>query len=695
MRILPNVLAGRGLAAVAALSAALLVMAADGSTSAAQQALTQDGAAGFHRRVLSLPDSKIQAQPSHGAEVVEQQVPTFSIFYIYGEKLIDGETWLEVGRQPEGGGIGWMPKTKTEEWKSMLVMQYAPRGQRERVLFFDDKAPLREVVESADPAARAATLRAAGGGTGGVVAMEPPAVVDQAGQPYLMPILDYEFGEFDSGDLTTLVQVGGLNASQPSPAGDGAAAAGGAADGDGAGPDLPAQPDLSEFRTGIVFVIDTTQSMGPYIERTRETVKGIYDRIEAAGNLDKVAFGIVGYRDYVDYNPGIEYVTRVYQDLSPETPPSTLLRNMQTVTPAKVPTQGWSEDAYAGLHTAITSLNWDPFAARVIVLMSDAGMRPSSDPHSAVRNFGGENVIAEATRKGITIFPIHLRTEEAARANNVATAERQMRAISRTGDANVDKYVGIESGTLPEFGRFVDDFARQVESAVSGAANNRMVRRPDLAPPPDGAPPPQQEPQQADDAAPPPETELGAMLVNEVFRAQLEYLGRHAGTQAPSFYRAWAADCDLDTPVFDALDVSVFLNRTQLNGLAQALDKIVARAKAAELNPTGFFDLLQSLSATMEHDPNRSGAAGEFENLAESGLLPDYLEALPYHSKVLRMTRQTWLDWGLTGQQEFILDLEDKLALYARAYQDTDNWIDLGAGDPGLAVYPVPLRYLP
>lgn len=700
----------RGRLLAVSLCLATLPVFAAGSASAAPQALAEDGGNGFQRRILTLPEAKLYQQPAEDGGVVEGNMPAFSIFYVYGEKLINGTKWLEVGKLPEGSGSGWLPKAKTEEWKSMLVMQYAPRGQRERVMFFKDSDDLRDMVESDDRPRRVGELRGGlpGGGRGGagsgpaVLAVEPEQAVDPTGQPYLMPILDFEFTEFDTGDLGTLVQVGSLNAPMVgnhgggdaggSPAGRGGDA-GGAADGD------PQVQELSGFRTGIVFVIDTTQSMGPYIDRTRETVRGIYQRIEAAGNLDKVAFGVVGYRDYVDYNPGIDYVTKVFQDLSLETPPAALLQNMERIKAASVPTQGWNEDAYAGLYTAINDVNWEPFDARVIVLMSDAGARASNDEHAANRNFGSANVVEEADRKGITIFPIHLRTDEAQRANNLPGTERQFRSMSRTGDVNVDKYVGIDSGALSEFGRFVDDFARQVEVVVTGSANNQMVRRPDLGdpdlppPPGQGQPPsaretPENEPEE-------PDTALGSMLVNEVFRAQLEYLGRRNGTQAPSFYRAWAVDRDLSNPAFDALDVGVFLNRTQLNGLAQALEAIVTRAKAADLNPGGFFDMLQSLSATMEHDPNRGGAAGDFENLAESGLLPAYLEALPYHSKVLRLNRQTWLDWGQTGQLEFIIELEDKLTIYDRIYQDTDNWVDLGAGDPGLAVYPVPLRYLP
>jgi serine/threonine-protein kinase PpkA len=50
---------------------------------------------------------------------------------------------------------------------------------------------------------------------------------------------------------------------------------------------------LEDYRAVVLFVIDSTISMRPYIEATKAAVRGFYDRIEAAGMLDQVAFGHV------------------------------------------------------------------------------------------------------------------------------------------------------------------------------------------------------------------------------------------------------------------------------------------------------------------------------------------------------------------------------------------------------------------
>src|SRR3546814_10174021 len=54
---------------------------------------------------------------------------------------------------------------------------------------------------------------------------------------------------------------------------------------------------LGEFRSGVVFVVDASSSMQPYIDRTRQAMSEVFDRIEAAKLNDKVRFGMVAYRD--------------------------------------------------------------------------------------------------------------------------------------------------------------------------------------------------------------------------------------------------------------------------------------------------------------------------------------------------------------------------------------------------------------
>ena len=55
--------------------------------------------------------------------------------------------------------------------------------------------------------------------------------------------------------------------------------------------------------TGIVFIIDTTKSMKPYIDQTREIIRTVYDRLQKSPAKDKVAIAVVAFRSNVEKRP--------------------------------------------------------------------------------------------------------------------------------------------------------------------------------------------------------------------------------------------------------------------------------------------------------------------------------------------------------------------------------------------------------
>ena len=78
--------------------------------------------------------------------------------------------------------------------------------------------------------------------------------------------------------------------------------------------------------------------------------------------------------------------------------------------------------------------------------------------------------------------------------------------------------------------------------------------------------------------------------------------------------------------------------------------------------------------------------------------MSEYLEGLPYRSKVMNVSRDLWLSWSIGEQQSFLDEVEAKIRLYQQFHDDVDRWTVLG-GAPGAgggdAVYPVPLSALP
>ncbi len=286
-----------------------------------------------------------------------------------------------------------------------------------------------------------------------------------------------------------------------------------------------------------------------------------------------------------------------------------------------------------------------------------------------------EVIRAEAQRNGIVLTTLHLLTAEGRDTGDHASAARRYKYyLGNTGDTNEKKYVPIEQGSVEEFTRQITSFAGALQRSITSAAEGRMVQKPPTA---------DNKAQEGPD--------LGEILLNEIFRAQLEYLGRERGTQAPRFYRAWTVDRDLTAPKNKALAVSVLLSKDQLNTLGSRLGDILPAFKAMEMDASEGWAQLVALSGRLVTDPGR----GDFVEIGDSGVLPGYLADLPYKSEMLSLKLDSWLSMPSGAQRALIRDLENRLMMYRDLAQDDRIWLDLGAGDPNLNVFPIPLSQLP
>ncbi len=102
-------------------------------------------------------------------------------------------------------------------------------------------------------------------------------------------------------------------------------------------------------------------SRKPYIERTREAVRKIYDAIETSGLSDKVAFGLVAFRSKVEKTPGVEYVSKVASDLKDGRQRGAFEAALADTREVEVSTHSFNEDGLAGLKMALEALNWKPY----------------------------------------------------------------------------------------------------------------------------------------------------------------------------------------------------------------------------------------------------------------------------------------------------------------------------------------------
>jgi serine/threonine-protein kinase PpkA len=613
--------------------------------------LTLEGKRALYQRVIAVPGARVVE--SAGAPLRRAQpVAPFTVFYVYDRTRVDGREWLEVGLDSIGDIRGWLPAEQGVEWRQTLTVGFKDPANQPRVPLFADRNQLKTLVESNDVEAyRALRERGIAGdfGDSGVIAMQPDGFVDIRRNFYLVPILSHE--DVLVGDYQArLLEVASVPLDYPDP-----------------------------YRAGIVFVIDTTVSMQPYIEQTRAIMRDIYEQIEAAGLSDRVAYGLVGFRDSTSAAPGLGYVSRVFANLTGSG--EEFLNQVASVNAATVSSQGFDEDPYAGIVTALDQIDWSSRFARYVVLITDAGPRLAGDPLS------GSGLSTEALRgrladQDVSAWVIHLKTPAGLRENDHASAESEYRALSRIEDIG-EFYYPVETGDVTDFGNVLESLMRQLTDQVRVAASGfRPLGGSDAT---DG------------------QTELAAFQdkVDRLgYALRLNYQHQRGGSDTvPALFNAYMVDRDPEAPAEQAVDVRVLLTRDQLSDLHDVLAEILARAEEGALAPQNFLDELRGLAAIVSRDPEAvetAGAAAGEASLADLGYMREYIEGLPYQSEVMDLDLASWQTWTAVQQFEFINSLDSKVAYYRALHDNLDLWVSLD-GEPvdGDSVYPLLLEALP
>ncbi|HSX91119.1 MAG TPA: serine/threonine-protein kinase [Pseudomonas sp.] len=602
------------------------------------------------QRVLSKPGARLASQAG-GAEQGET-VPAFSVFYVYRRQQVDGQDWLEIGASSDGQRDGWLAAAMASDWKQSLVLKFTERSGRSPVMFLDSAEAVERFL--GDTAAARTALHQAryeDQAAPQLVALEP---VDQAipqDQFYLLPI--FESRESFDGDGVP-VQV--LNIASIDP---------GDAERQGDGGQLQRH---DRFRTGIVLVVDTSVSMQPYIDRVNEVVQELYRRIAERGDLDSVSFGLVGFRSNVDKTPGLEYVSRTLITLEEGSDPQRFAELARQVRATDISSHAFNEDAFAGVMEAVEGMDWAPYSGRLILLVTDAGALRKSDPLSHTQMNEAE-VREAALGKQIKIYVLHLRTPLG--KDNHGFAEQQYRSLSADANPQIgDLYIPVAEGEVGKFGQSVGEIGSIFAELVHQVGSDQTL----------------------EPSAPQVSRSIAGKSAAIGYAMHMDFLGRRNAVQAPQLVTAWTADHDLTNPSLPAFQVCVLLTKLQLNDLQQSLKLIVDAARRSQSAPKDFFAEIASASAYMSRDPT---GLTQGRNLAESGVLGEYLEGLPYRSKSLNMTQDLWLSLSVAEQEDFIDELESKIRLYETFHNDIANWVRFGDAQPGDALYRVPLATLP
>ena len=585
--------------------------------------------------------------------------PAFQPLYVFAR---DGG-WLEVGGAVALPPAGWVREADVIPWRHNIVAAFANPAGRERQLLFRDLESLERLLLHESLVSLAARWRqeAEAGGApdgSGVISIEPAEYVD-INDPetfYVLPILEFieDFHPM-SAEAFLKMRVVSIPLTEADP------------------PEKEAQAEvLRKADAGIILLLDSTQSMEPYIEETLEAVREMVERIKGGPIGDRVHFGVIAFRDNPEASPGLEYRVRVFTPLARGAGSEVPLDGLTRMKAARVSSPGFNEDSFAAVKLALEKTDWKPgdhaFAKKLVILVTDAGPKPPGDPNAetdinatALRNI--------ATELGVGLIAIHLQTPDG--IANHEYASRQYRDLtSRHGHFFHYPVTG---------GR--DEFGAEIRSTVTRVMiqlENNL--RGDLTevPPPDT------------DGELPEGVELDVLGL----AMELAYLGDLLDTRAPDVFQAWISDRALEDARKVAAEPRLLITKNQISTLREVLATVLEVGERTQGGGAAgdFFNQLKGAVSRMAADP-RMLVNAEFETLGSA--FGEFLEGLPYRSRVMEITEDRWENMG-TGRRQIIDDLRGRFLLYQRWHDDPDLWVPLFEGAPdGEHVFAMPFEALP
>jgi hypothetical protein len=622
--------------------------------------LLMEGKKTLYQRVLSIPDARVYQAPDSSS--ASKEVVPFSVLYVYAKQ----QGWIQVGYDSFGKTVGWVPEKQAIVWNQALTVSFKDPQDTNRVMLFNSKDSIKQLVDDNDIDAYQSLYKAAVAGekleNSPVIALQPEAHLDIRDNFYLVPIKQHE-DVYLGNEQARLLEI----ASVPLD------------DGEDPGEVKQTPGKGRSYRSGIHFVIDSTASMGPYIDRTRDAVARVFSAIDVQGLTNQVSFGLTAYRDNVFQVPELEYLTRRFVSLQQGTDVDQFFERVNSLNPSEISSRDFREDAYAGIKSAIEDSAWEDFDARYVVLITDAGPRESHDSLGATRL--SANALRQlAYDKGISIWVLHLRTPAVAADHE--KAEELYKELSFFPGIG-DFYYGVQLGQVDEFGTVLETLANQITQQVLATTNGV---------------PPIPLPEVEDQQQPTQLAQLQGRVAKLGHALRMRYIQKESGKPLPKVFNAWMVDRDFVNPQRSTVEVRVLLTRDQLSDLKSVMQQVLELAEEGVLSPKNFINDLKSLAATVSRDPASVGSStsGAGANLAEMGYMREYIEDLPYTGEVMDLTLESWEEWSAKTQIEFMQRLDSKISYYQALHDHTDLWVTPGGGPVnGNSVFPVALDLLP
>jgi len=639
-------------------------------------------------RVLPRPMSTLYSNPDTNAKIIASNLKAFWPMYVFERKDLDlsdpahAKGWYKVGtttRDP----WAWMQAKDLLEWKQALVVSYTHPGtgneRRHPVLMFKTKEALEQLVDSELREERAWQIYAGLSANparvpDNVISREPKRFVNIEEKFYLLPVTDFEKVNLFL-DETRYLQIAAAIPGQRA---------------DEANPDtLESQSfikqtamtetvegtEISTLGFDIKFVMDMTGSMGPYIDRTKKAIAKVAATLSQKNTDAKVRYGLIGYRDDIKKVPAMKFTVKNFTDNLVDD--KVFQQIIATAAPAPTGSADYQEELFAGVKEALTS-PWNENTIRFIILVGDASSHQAGHP----QNTSGLNApelrkLADANK--VYIISIHLKDPKARRDHPLA--QKQFSELANNPGFELPAYIAVAADNHDEFETSVKKVTKSLSEIITTARQGNVQQiiqnAPDITAIPDT--------QNAGDKAEQMATALAAA-------ALIEYLGKEANP--PKDITAWVMDRDLTDPDKQALEVRVLLKKTELNDLIQALEDIQIALKRAIITQMGFFSALQGVVTMTSQD--KQITFKDAQRIADAGLLPAWIESLPYKSEILEMSKEMFVSMSAYERNNLEDSVDSKLELYRKINENSDLWIALDERDTSDDhVYPLPLSALP
>jgi serine/threonine-protein kinase PpkA len=598
------------------------------------------------KQVLARPKSELFKEP-RGEILTERKPKNFERFYVFAEE--DG--WIEVG-ESRNVPTGWMKAEDTVDWPHSIVVEYGSPEKRNPVLFFRDDKSLTGLLEDEEKRKGIAEgyYREIEGASasGNVLPGNHPVICIEPGQTssdlYINPVLEsrpVEIGgqpgrllkvtaagmdrgatEFTSPEYLKLVRESrqasesvGLEA-------------------------------LKGIDFDLVFVVDMTGSMQPWVDGLLASVNGLVSKMEGDPSLSgRVKFGLWGYQDLV-VKPGIKFRTKC---LTPELlPPLEFSKLLAGVKVNQMTSDSYPEDVFAGVRDAIGKTEWRS-DNKFIMLIGDAPGHPPGAEDESEYQIDARQVRQFATSSNVQIVSLAIKDRgDPDYVKYHPRLEEQFRVLATNGNRE-PAYLSVNSSDEMSFNSMLDRL-------VGELVRQESLREPDVAEP--------------DDAA----TNIAkGLLESAKVRLVSKIVDSKGEVVTPRDITGWVSDRDLIHPEITSMEPKLLVTRSELNKLLTTAEDLINNMEDVKIIGGDSYDaILKAVAGSASGDRS--------ERLKDR--LPEFIRGLPYKSEFMEKSKDWWASAPASEVDRFITEMKSKLSFYRLINENPSLWKPLNRESP-------------